>query len=433
MLYVSIFNIFAHSHINCKFANKYNTKLPRILLIYLLVPFFSLTCLNSKAENYPLNSVQQEQVNELDSANNHAASNVLNLKKTNGVEEQNDNQVLIKLLKDKEIELNLSKKYLRQQNRNLILLAIVAGIFIIIIVITLRGLTCRKRINELLTVQKNEAERQRSVSDKIAKNFTESLNYAQRIQKAILRNSLHIKSVVPDSFIILYPKDIVSGDFYWIQEKNNRVLFALADCTGHGVPGALMSIIGTYGLNRIVNELNITSPGEVLHHVNLLFEDSLRQRSSSDVFDGMDIALCSYNQKSMELKYSGANLPLLICRSNMQPSPSSVILTKGKTHTLYSVKPTKQAIGSFSENKTFANHSIMLAKDDVIYLYSDGYTDQFGGPDGRKFKSQPLYRLLVSICSLPIDDQKQIVESTFMKWKGDTPQLDDVSFIGIRI
>ena len=117
----------------------------------------------------------------------------------------------------------------------------------------------------------------------------------------------------------------------------------------------------------------------------------------------------------------------------MQPSPSSVILTKGKTHTLYCVKPTKQAIGSFSENKTFANHSIMLAKDDVIYLYSDGYTDQFGGPDGRKFKSQPLYRLLVSICSLPIDDQKQIVESTFMKWKGDTPQLDDVSFIGIRI
>ena len=117
----------------------------------------------------------------------------------------------------------------------------------------------------------------------------------------------------------------------------------------------------------------------------------------------------------------------------MQPSPPSLILPYSKTHTLYCVKPTKQAIGSFSENKTFANHSIMLAKDDVIYLYSDGYTDQFGGPDGRKFKSQPLYRLLVSICSLPIDDQKQIVESTFMKWKGDTPQLDDVSFIGIRI
>ena len=387
----------------------------------------------ANAENYPYNSTQQEQSEKLDSLNNPIATSTQNHEEANEFENQTSKEKLIKTIESKDNELELSRKQLRQQQRILLLLVVITILFIIIIIIANRGSACRKKANELLTIQKLEAEAQKSISDQKAKNFTESLNYAQRIQKAILSNSLLIKNALPDSFIILYPKDIVSGDFFWMQEKNNRILFALADCTGHGVPGALMSIIGTYGLNRVVNELNITSPGEVLHHVNHLFEDSLKQRDSSDIFDGMDLALCSYNPKSMELKYSGANRPLFICRSNMLPNASNLILSKGKTHTLYSVKPTKQAIGSFSDNKTFANHSIMLTKDDVIYLFSDGYTDQFGGPEGRKFKSQPLYRLLVSICSLPIDDQKQIVESTFKKWKGNMPQIDDVSFVGIKI
>ena len=349
------------------------------------------------------------------------------------VEETVKNEQLIELIKEKENQLEQIREQIKHQNRNSILLVIITILFIFTAIIALRERLYRRKTDQQLAVQKHEAQKQRSKSDKKARSFTESLNYAQRIQKAILRNSLHIQDILPSSFILLYPKNIVSGDFYWIQEKNSRILFALADCTGHGVPGALMSIIGTYGLNRVVNELNITSPGEVLHHVNLLFEDSLKQRTSTDIFDGMDIGLCSYNPKSMELKYSGANLPLLICRSNLQPPPSSVILTRGKSHTLYSVKPTKQAIGSFSDNKTFANHSIILAKDDVIYLHSDGYTDQFGGTDGRKFKSQQLYQLLVNISELPIDEQKQIIESTFIKWKGTAPQIDDVSFIGIKI
>ncbi|MDD4673286.1 MAG: SpoIIE family protein phosphatase [Bacteroidales bacterium] len=390
--------------------------------LWLLLSLYFLNPTAVEANSLSTNTNQQGLINENNSQNEKVS-----------LEELSDKKEFDDILKEKENEIELMRKQLKLQKRNLILLFIITFLFMVTIVIALCDLTCRKRANQLLTAQKLEAQEQKSTSDKKARSFTESLNYAQRIQKAILRNSLHILGVLPDSFILLYPKDIVSGDFYWIQEKNNRILFALADCTGHGVPGALMSIIGTYGLNRVVNELNITSPGEVLHNVNHLFEDSLKQRSSSDIFDGMDIALCSYNPKSMELKYSGANLPLLICRSNTQPHPSNVILRKGKTHTLYSMKPTKQAIGSFSENKAFANHSIVLEKDDVIYLYSDGYTDQFGGPDGRKFKSQPLYQLLVSICSLPIDDQKQIVESTFMKWKGNAQQVDDVSFIGIKI
>lgn len=335
-------------------------------------------------------------------------------------------------LQSKDSELEYSKYRIRQQKKGQALLATVAVLFLLIIIFSIREFRHNKQANELLVKQKNEVELQKQLADHKTRNFTDSLNYSQRIQKAILSASLSIQNLFPESFIFLFPKDIVSGDFYWMKEKNDRILFALADCTGHGVPGALMSIIGTFGLNQVVNELNITSPSEILTSIDKIFRDNLIRKKSSEIFDGMDIALCSFNPKTMELKYSGANIPLFICRSNLLPQPSSAISAKGKTHTLYTVKPTKQTIGSFIDDDPFKNHSITMLESDIIYLFSDGYADQFGGDEGRKFKSSQLYKLLVGISGLPIDKQQSMLEKTFTTWKGDLTQLDDVSFMGIR-
>jgi serine phosphatase RsbU (regulator of sigma subunit) len=359
--------------------------------------------------------------------------NAQKISEANKLEENATHQQHLDELQAKNIELARSQEQINQQKKNQTLLVIIIGLFVAVIVIAIRESNHKKKANELLVIQKTEVERQKKQSDKKTRNFTESLNYAKRMQKAILMSSHSLQHLFPESFTILIPKDIVSGDFYWVQEKNDRILFALADCTGHGVPGALMSVIGTFSLNKVVNEQNISSPGEILHHVNLLFEDHLKQRDPNEIFDGMDIALCCYNPKSSELKFSGANLPLYICRANEQPQPTSTIISKGKTHSLYYVKPTKQPIGSFYENKNFKTHSINLITGDTVYLFTDGFSDQFGGPEGRKFKSLQLYRLLLGQTDLNLNEQKLNLEQTFANWKGSLTQVDDVSLLGIKI
>ncbi len=359
--------------------------------------------------------------------------NTQKISEANKVEENAIHHQSLLELRIKENELEKFKGLVKQQKRNQGLLATVTVMFFVILILSIREFIQKNRANELLVKQKAEIEHQKQLADRKTRNFTDSLNYSQRIQKAILRTSLTIQNLFPESFIILFPKDIVSGDFYWIKEKNERILFALADCTGHGVPGALMSIIGTFGLNQVVNELNITSPSEILTNINDIFRENLIRKESTEIFDGMDIAICCYNPKTKELMYSGANIPLHICRSNLLPQPSSAISAKGKTHTLFNVKPAKQNIGSNIETEPFKNHSISLLEGDVIYLFSDGYADQFGGVEGRKFKSTQLYKLLVGITNLSLDEQKMLLETTFIAWKGDHNQLDDMSFMGIRI
>lgn len=359
--------------------------------------------------------------------------NAQKISEANKVEENAIHEQHLSELRNKETELEQFKGLVEQQKRNQILLATVTVLFFLILILSIREFLQKNKANELLVKQKAEIEHQKQLADRKTRNFTDSLNYSQRIQKAILRTSLTIQNLFPESFIILLPKDIVSGDFYWIKEKNERILFALADCTGHGVPGALMSIIGTFGLNQVVNELNITSPSEILTNINDIFRENLIRKESSEIFDGMDIAICCYNPKTNELMYSGANIPLHICRSNLLPQPSSAISAKGKTHTLFNVKPAKQNIGSNIDTEPFKNHSITLMEGDVIYLFSDGFADQFGGTEGRKFKSTQLYKLLVGITNLALEEQKMLLEQTFIAWKGDHTQLDDVSFMGIRI
>jgi len=343
-------------------------------------------------------------------------------------QEKHENEILFR-----ELELERRKELIQQQRHKQILLYLILLLFVGIIIFSFREFRHKKHANAILGKQKDELERQKKFAEKQTRDFTDSLNYAKRIQQAILRASLRLKEYFHESFLLFIPRELVSGDFYWFKEMKGKLLFAVADCTGHGVPGVFMSIIGTYGLNRIVNEQGISSPGEVLNQMNLLFMDSLEQREGAEIFDGMDIALCNYNPTNQELIYSGANIPLYICRKVGLEQAASHIAAKNQTHVLYHVRPNKQPVGSYCEKVNFVNHSIKLLEGDIIYLFSDGFADQFGGPDGKKFRSTELRKLLCNLADTALDRQKGILEHTFIKWKGKKNQVDDVSFMGLKI
>lgn len=323
---------------------------------------------------------------------------------------------------------NLNKSRLRQ----LFLVGFIA-ILIVLVVVSYLAYRNKQKANLLLAEQKEKIEKQKNMLEQRSRDITDSLNYARRIQKAILQTSEQPTDFFEDSFLIFLPKELVSGDFYWFKRFNNQMLFAVADCTGHGAPGAFMSIIGMFGLNQIVSELNETNPGEVLQNLNGLFHKSFEQREGSEIFDGMDIAFCNYNPETRELRYSGANIYLNIVRkSNTQPV-SNIILNQNETHTLYQVKCERQSIGYVTEKVSFSTHSVQLEKDDIIYLYTDGFTDQFGGPNGKKFRLVDFRNMLCSIASYPMAKQKDFLLEIFSEWKGNNVQVDDVTVMGIRI
>jgi serine phosphatase RsbU (regulator of sigma subunit) len=252
------------------------------------------------------------------------------------------------------------------------------------------------------------------------KEITDSINYAKRIQESILPPLDTWKRMLPDSFIFYRPKDIVSGDFYWIEQKNDIVCFAAVDCTGHGVPGALMSVVGFNLLTQAINEVHLTKPSEILKHLDAGVTKTLRQsEEGKGVKDGMDLSLCSLNKTTMELQYAGAFNSLYYVRDG--------ILTE--------IKADKFPIGVNINGNVdeYTNHTVQLQKGDCVYLYSDGYADQFGGQKGKKFKYNQLKELLSQIASLPVDEQKQIISSRFDQWKGNLEQIDDVVIIGVKV
>lgn len=246
------------------------------------------------------------------------------------------------------------------------------------------------------------------------REIIDSINYAKRIQTAILPPNKLVKEYFQESFILYKPKDIVSGDFYWIEVIDNSVLFAVADCTGHGVPGAIVSVICNNGLNRSVREYGLTKPGEILDKTREIVIQEF-EKSEDDVRDGMDIAIC--NLKGNKLSYAGAHNPLWIIRNGI------VLETKAN----------REPIGNFDKKLPYTTHSFDLEKGDVIYLFSDGYVDQFGGIKGKKFKTKAFKDLLLSIQNNSMEEQKNIIDETFENWKGKLDQLDDVSVIGVKI
>lgn len=276
--------------------------------------------------------------------------------------------------------------------------------------------TVKERTKEIAE-QNEQLEEQKAEITRKSNDILDSIKYAKRIQDTILPSDTKMNALFEDHFVLYLPKDIVSGDFYWASEINGESFFAAVDCTGHGVPGALVSIVGNNGLIRSTNEFQLSEPASILDKLRELVVQSFKAEGLNDVKDGMDIALCSINRTTNTLKYAGANNECVIIRNK-----EVIQLTADK-----------QPIGQFINEKPFSQKEFPLEKGDCIYVFSDGYVDQFGGPKGKKFKSRPFRNLLAEIHDLPMNEQYDRVLSAFNSWKGDHEQIDDVCVIGVRV
>jgi serine phosphatase RsbU (regulator of sigma subunit) len=334
------------------------------------------------------------------------------------------------LLAEKELDkVELDKKSTQQK-----MLAVGLGFTMIIVVYVGYSLSQKKKTNKLLNVQNEEISLKNTIIEEKNKDITDSINYAQRIQYAILPKD-EILDKQFENFIYYKPKDIVSGDFYWIKEIDTKIYFAVVDCTGHGVPGAFMSIIGHNSLNRIVDDLKIEHTGEVLDELNNLVLKALGNKKIKEISvrDGMDISICCIDKNKNTLEYSGANNSLYLLRKTGKKLNNLEPILQDNNSVFYEVKPNKMAIGGAINNKKYTTHSIQLEKGDTIYLFSDGYADQFGGEKGKKFMYKRFKQMFMSIQDKSMKDQLSHLDKTMINWKGEIEQLDDICVMGVKI
>jgi serine phosphatase RsbU (regulator of sigma subunit) len=249
--------------------------------------------------------------------------------------------------------------------------------------------------------------------------ITDSINYAKRIQQSKLPTEESIYETLNNSFVLYKPKDIVSGDFYYFKNKNNKVYIAAADCTGHGVPGAFMSLIGHEKIDNLVAENSSVS--DILNKLNIEIKTTLKQSDKKDsTKDGMDIALCLINKNNQTVEYAGANRPLWLIRNN--------------SNSVEEIKPTKSAIGGITDDSChFKKHELQLEKGDSFYIFTDGYPDQFGGMHGKKLMTKNFKEILISIQSKTMQKQKEYLNDYFHEWIVNTEQIDDVLVIGVKL
>ena len=281
----------------------------------------------------------------------------------------------------------------------------------------------KKKDNAIISVQKSlveeqkvQVEFQKNILHEINMEITDSITYAKRLQNAMLPDLGEFRALFENGFLLYLPKDIVAGDFYWTQNVDAYSFFAVADCTGHGVPGALVSVVCSNALDRAVKEFGCIDPHEVLDKTSELVEGTFRS-NEEEVMDGMDIALCCFNHKTKELFYAGANNDLYLISKN--------------EISIY--KAAKRPVGAFSYQSEFVTHKIDYREGDRIYLFSDGYVDQFGGERGKKFKYSNFRKLLLENCDLDMNDQKDLIEETIIKWRGELEQIDDICVMGIQL
>jgi len=316
----------------------------------------------------------------------------------------------------------------RNRKQRLISWTIAGGLFLVLVfsIFILRSLRITRKQKQIIEQKNNETLLQKKIIEEKNKDITDSIHYAKRIQSALIREEEHVSVHLPEHFILFLPKDIVSGDFYWGSEKNEFWYFAVADCTGHGVPGAIMSMLGITFLNDIVQAEKLLNPAEILNNLRDRVVAELRQMDESiGNKDGMDISLGRLNLKTLELHWAGANNSLFIINAGTKSVEAMPEIEE--------IKADKQPIGYYPGAKPFTNHVVRLKKGDCIYLYSDGYADQFGGPEGKKFKKKQLALHLVKDYTLPMKQQKQLFKKYFNDWKGSMEQVDDVCVFGIRV
>ncbi|NNM95538.1 MAG: SpoIIE family protein phosphatase [Bacteroidia bacterium] len=345
------------------------------------------------------------------------------------------------------------------KRQNSIIYAVSAGLLLVLLLAfsIFRSLQQNRKKTQIIAEQKAEVEHKNLVIEQKNKDIIDSITYAKRLQDAILPPLSLIEKHFPESFVLYKPKDIVAGDFYWMECVNlapatsstsplsplstwrgvggEVILIAACDCTGHGVPGALVSVVCSNALNRAVKEFHITEPGKILDKTRELVLETF-EKSEGSIQDGMDISLLAISPArtvlaggrqpiadSLEIQWAGAYNPLWVVR--------------GKEHgvrdmVLEEIPADKQPIGKNDNPTPFNTHSLALNKGDTLYLFTDGFADQFGGPKGKKFKYQKLKEELLTVSRQPLARQKQILEKEFENWKGELEQTDDVCVIGIR-
>jgi serine phosphatase RsbU (regulator of sigma subunit) len=319
-------------------------------------------------------------------------------------------------------KLELEKKELEANNKQVVIYAAFSGCVLLLglAFFIFRGLRGEKKNSQALEEKNKIINEQKHLVEEKNKDIGDSIRYAQRIQQAILPPEAMWKSALKHSFVLYAPKDILSGDFYWLEETHDHIFIAAADCTGHGVPGALVSIVNYNILNKAVLEKNIYVPGEILDAANQSLTQSLHQSyNESQIKDGMDVALLSIDKKTGATHFAGANNPIYI-------------LSEGR---ITEIKANKFPVGAFIEDsiQKFTTHELKVKKGDRIYLFSDGFADQFGGPKGKKYKYKQLQEKLISSSHLNLPDQKNFMLNDFMVWKGNLEQVDDVLLIGFEV
>jgi serine phosphatase RsbU (regulator of sigma subunit) len=325
---------------------------------------------------------------------------ILLLIKINARRLQKENIRLDKIVRDRTAEISMQKEEIQTQADNLEQI----------------NTQLKQRNEEISSIAENLIIANRNINDKNT-YITDSINYAQRIQNAVLPSENDISEIFNDFFIIYKPKDIVGGDFYFFKKIRNHIIVAAADSTGHGVPGGFLSMMGMSFLNEIIHKNNIQSPNSALDNLRNRVKYSLHQNDYLEGrTDGIDIALCVIDTNTSIMEYSGANIPVIIIRNNE----------------LIELKPNMQPVGIHYNERPFDLKKIQLYKDDMIYLFSDGFYDQFGGKHNKKLLISNLKKLLLKNSQHPLKVQKRNISKVFNSWKGDKKQIDDIMLIGIK-
>jgi serine phosphatase RsbU (regulator of sigma subunit) len=316
--------------------------------------------------------------------------------------------------KDREIAENkrlMAERRAAEEMRNIIFAIVIAAILIVAL-LSISFLLKQKKSNKLLNLQNEEIKEQRH-------KIISSINYAKKIQNSILTPEREIRKILPSSFVFFKPKDIVSGDFYWFSKQGNKIIMAAIDCTGHGVPGAFMSLIANSKLNKVINELRITDPSEMLNKLHSEIVNSLHQNNEHEnAQDGMDMSICIIDPDNKKIEFAGAH--------------NSMMLVNGSDIT--EIKADSLSIGGrLYGDSSFNSKTLDYTPGDKLFLYTDGYIDQFGGEQNKKLNKKRFKNLLLEVSEHSPEDAKNHLEEYLNNWMGSTPQLDDVLLIGTRL
>lgn len=287
--------------------------------------------------------------------------------------------------------------------------------------------------NKVTKRQNKIIEEQKFILEQKQTEIIDSIHYAKKIQDALLKSDSHVSSHLPENSVLFIPKDIVSGDFYWVHEKDNFLYLAVADCTGHGVPGGFLTMLGSSFLNEIISSSGLAKPGKILDELRNRIVSELSQTGDiGENRDGMDISMLRLNLKTNEISWAGANNPFWLI-----PKSVSDFLERNPGYSenegFIEIKANKEPIGHYWKMTPFTNHEMKLSKGDTFFLFSDGYADQFGGDKGRKFKQKNLKSLLLKSKSMELEAIKQKLHSEYIEWKGETEQIDDICIMSVRI